>query len=273
LRDAEATCWVEVTQQRALLYTRKIAGTGGLPTGSSGKLVCLLSGGYDSAVAAYKIIKRGVRVTFVHFFGAPARPGEDSPPIARELVKVLTPYQGRARLYLAPFTEIQQTVVAEAPEAFRLLIYRRFMLRIAEKIARRQKAHGIVTGDSIAQVASQTLQNMEAVGAAAKLPVYRPLIGDDKEEILAIARKIGTYEISSEPFTDCCPLYLPKNPRIFSTREELDRAEARLDVDALVRLGLTACRQEVYELRNGRVERLTVESDDSHPAPLRALAH
>ena len=161
LAKAEATCFVEVTATRALIYHEKIPGSGGLPTGTAGKLVCLLSGGFDSAVAAYKVIKRGVRLTFVHFYGVPARAGEDSPPIARELVGALTPYQGLSRLYLVPFTDIQREIVVGAPESCRILLYRRFMLRIAERLAYRGGAHGLVTGDSIGQVASQTLHNMQ----------------------------------------------------------------------------------------------------------------
>jgi thiamine biosynthesis protein ThiI len=129
------------------------------------------------------------------------------------------------------------------------------MLRIAEKIARRRRAHGVVTGDSVAQVASQTLQNLEAVGSIAELPIYRPLIGDDKQDILDLAKKIGTYEISSEPFTDCCPMYLPKSPRIFSNSRELDAAEANLPVQELVRAALLHSRKEIYEYRNGEVSR------------------
>ena len=253
LENAEATCYVEVTPSRALLYREKIPGVGGLPTGSAGKLVCLLSGGFDSAVAAYKIIKRGVRLTFIHFHSPPARTGEDSPPVARALVKVLTPYQGLSRLYLVPFGEIQREVLVSAPESYRILLYRRLMLRIAERIAYREDAHGIVTGDSISQVASQTLKNMEAVSSVATLPIYRPLVGDDKQEILDLAHKIGTYDISCEPFTDCCPMYLPKSPKIFSKVAELDDVESCLDIRRLVGGGVSAAVKEMYEYRGGKV--------------------
>jgi thiamine biosynthesis protein ThiI len=262
LRNPEAICFVEVTPGRALIYSEKIPGVGGLPTGTAGKLICLLSGGFDSAVAAYKMIKRGVRLTFVHFYGAAARAGEDSPPVARDLVRVLTRYQGRSRLYLVPFTDVQRAVVTGAPDPYRILIYRRMMLRIAEKIARRHHAHGLVTGDSVAQVASQTLQNLEAVGAAAQLPLYRPLIGDDKQEILDLAKKIGTYEISSEPFTDCCPMFLPKSPKIFSTRAELDAAEMALPVEELVRGAVRQSQREIYEYRDGEVHQLVPAAYD-----------
>ena len=274
LNHAEVTCYVEATAQRALLYSEKITGVGGLPTGTAGRLTCLLSGGFDSAVAAYKMIKRGARLSFVHFYGAAARPGEDSPPIARELVKVLTRYQGRSRLLLIPFADIQREVMLSAPESYRILIYRRLMLRIAQKIAFRTRSQGLVTGDSLAQVASQTLKNLRAVGAVAELPLYRPLIGDDKQEILDIARRIGTYEISSEPFTDCCPMYLPRNPEIFSNVNGLDAAESRLDIASLVDRGVRGRLKEIYELRGGEVVQVPVESNEpaDQPIPVEAGA-
>lgn len=259
LNNAEATCFVQATASEAVVFTDKLRGLGGLPTGTAGRLMCLLSGGIDSAVAAYKIMRRGVRVNFVHFYGAPARPGEESPPIAREIVRQLTPYQGLSRLFLIDFDPIQRHIVAHAPDEFRLLLYRRLMLRIAEKVARGHRCHGTVTGDSIAQVASQTLANIECVNSVAKMPVYRPLCGDDKQEITAIARKIGTYETSIEPFTDCCPLYMPRNPRLFASIDELDAVEAQLDADALIRRATTTLLREVYEYRNGGVSQKSVK--------------
>jgi thiamine biosynthesis protein ThiI len=253
LTRADATCYVEVTPYHALVYARKIPGVGGLPSGTAGKLACLLSGGFDSAVAAYKIMKRGVRLVFIHFHGAADQPGEDSPPVARRLVEALAPYQNGARLYLVPFSGVQRTIVAGAPDAFRILLYRRFMLRIAERLAYKEHARGLVTGDSIGQVASQTLHNMQAVGAVATLPLYRPLVGDDKQEILAVAKRIGTYDISSEPFTDCCPLYMPKSPEIFAKIGQLNEAEKRLDVDALVKQALAETERETYVYDEGRI--------------------
>ena len=269
LTHPDATCFVEVTPYRALVYARKVPGVGGLPSATAGKLACLLSGGFDSAVAAYKIIKRGVRLVFIHFYGAANQPGEDSPPVARRLVEVLAQYQNGARLYLVPFSGVQQAVVAAAPDAFRILIYRRFMLRIAERLAYKEHARGLVTGDSIAQVASQTLHNMQAVGAVATLPLYRPLVGDDKQEILAVARRIGTYEISSEPFTDCCPLYMPKSPEIFAKIGQLDAAEQRLDIDALVAQALADTERETYVYHEGKV---ALQDASSAPASIRTGA-
>jgi len=254
LKNPEVTCFVEFTTRRALVYSRKLAGPGGMAANTAGKLVCLLSGGFDSAAAAYKMMKRGARLIFAHFHGVAARPGEASEPVAREIVRLLTPYQGGARLFLVPFTELQREVVRSAPEQYRILIYRRLMLRIAEAIARRHRALGLVTGDSLAQVASQTLHNMAAVGAVAKLPVYRPLVGEDKQDIIALTRRIGAYEVSSERFSDCCPAFMPRHPALSATAEELSQAEEKLDIPALVRRGVTEAARETYRFVDGRVE-------------------
>jgi thiamine biosynthesis protein ThiI len=262
LNHPDLTCFVEFTRNRALVFSEKLPGPGGMAANTAGKLVCLLSGGYDSAVAAYQMMKRGARLIFVHFYGIAARAGESSEPVAREIAQMLVPYQGAARLYFVPFYELQREVLLGATEAYRILIYRRLMLRIAESLARRHHALGLVVGDSLAQVASKTLQNMAAVGAVARLPLYRPLVGMDKQEIMDLARKIGTYDISSERFTDCCPVFMPRRPRLYSSAEELDEAEARLDIASMVRRGVASARQEAYKFVDGRV----VEQENA-PAP------
>jgi thiamine biosynthesis protein ThiI len=266
----DLTCRIEITATQALVYARKIPGVGGLPANTGGRMMCLLSGGFDSAVAAYKMMKRGAHVSFVHFFGGGARPGESSVHVARGLVKQLVPLQFTAKLFLVPFEEIQREIVRYAPETYRLLLYRRMMLRIAEQFARRDHALAIVAGDSLGQVASQTLQNMVAVGAASRMPVFRPLAGDDKQQILEIARAIGTYEISAEPFHDCCPVFLPKVPALFATPEELDRAEATLDVAALIRRGVETATVERYQYAGGRVEEVTPDSEKPQVAKFKA---
>ncbi|HEV2388649.1 MAG TPA: tRNA uracil 4-sulfurtransferase ThiI [Candidatus Acidoferrales bacterium] len=253
LNEPELTCRIEITPGPALVYARKVPGPGGLPPGTAGKLVCLLSGGFDSAVAAYKMMKRGGRLIFAHFYGSGARPGESSVHVARELVRQLTPYQLTARLYLVPFEPIQREIVRFAPEQFRVLLYRRMMLRIGAGIAARTRALALVTGDSLGQVASQTLENMIAVDNAVGQVVFRPLVGDDKQEILALARRIGTYDISAEPFHDCCPVFLPRSPALRATAAELDGAEAQFDIPALVRRGLETASLERYRLVAGRV--------------------
>ena len=254
LKDPDVTCHVEITPGPALVYARKIPGTGGMPANTAGRIMCLLSGGYDSAVAAYHMMKRGAHLSFAHFYGTGARPGESSLHVAGELARRLVPYQFHAKLYRVPFEEIQREIVRYAPEDFRVLLYRRMMLRIAQVLARRDRALALVTGDSLGQVASQTLRNLVAVDAAATMPVFRPLIGTDKMEILALARKIGTYEISSEPFHDCCPVFLPRNPALYARPEELAEAEEKLDVQALVAQGVRGASLERFRYAGGRVE-------------------
>ena len=256
LSAPDVTCRIEITPGPALVYARKLAGAGGLPANTAGRMLCLLSGGFDSAVAAWKMMKRGAHLSFAHFYGGGARPGESSMHVARELVRTLTPWQLTATLHLVPFEPIQREIVRYAPEPLRILLYRRLMLRIAERLALRDRARGLVTGDSLGQVASQTLPNMAAVGSVAKLPLFRPLVGDDKQEILALARRIGTYDISAEPFHDCCPVFMPKAPALFASAAELDAAEAQLDLPALVRHGISSATRERCVLSSGKVERV-----------------
>lgn len=254
LDHPELICRIEIPPGPALVYARRVPGPGGLPPNTGGRMVCLLSGGFDSAVAAWKMMKRGAHMTFVHFYGGGARPGESSVHVARELVRTLTPWQFTSKLFLVPFEEVQREVVHSAPETFRLLLYRRLMLRIAEQLARRDHAIAIVAGDSLGQVASQTLKNMVAVGDCVRMAVFRPLAGDDKIEIIEIAKRIGTHDISAEPFHDCCPVFLPKVPALHATPAELDAAEATLDVRALVRRGVDGAQTERFRFAAGRVE-------------------
>jgi len=254
LTDPELTCYVEITPGPALVYARRIPGTGGLPANTAGRMMCLLSGGYDSAVAAYHMMKRGAHLSFAHFYGTGARPGESSLHIASELVRRLVPYQFHAKLYRVPFEAIQREIVRYAPEDYRVLLYRRMMLRIAQALAKGARSLALVTGDSLGQVASQTLRNLIAVEAAARMPVFRPLIGTDKMEILATARKIGTYETSSEPFHDCCPVFMPRKPALYASAEELDEAESKLDIRELVAQGVRETTVERFYYRSGKVE-------------------
>jgi len=254
LKHPELTCRIEITRGPILLYARRIPGAGGLPPNTAGKLVCLLSGGFDSAVAAYKMMKRGAHLTFVHFWGGGGAAGESSVHVARELVKRLVPWQFTAKLCLVPFEPLQREIVRSGPEMYRILLYRRLMLRIAERIALRERAKGLITGDSLGQVASQTAHNLQAVGSIARLPLYRPLIGDDKLEIQEIARRIGTHDLSAEPFHDCCPVFQPKSPALFATPKELDLVEGQLDVAELVECGLRTMTIERFRYTEGRVE-------------------
>ena len=237
LDHPELTVYVELIPRQTLVYLDKWPGAGGLPSGVSGRLMALLSGGLDSPVAAHRMMKRGCRVDFVHFHSYPFldRSSQDK---ARELARLLTRYQYYTTLFLVPFGEIQQQLIGAAPPPDRVVLYRRCMLRIAEALARRRDAQALVTGESLGQVASQTLENLQVTEAAATLPVLRPLIGMDKTEIIAQARAIGTYETSILPDQDCCTLFVPRHP---STRARLDRieaSEAKLDLPALIEMAV-----------------------------------
>jgi len=254
LKDPDVTCYVEVTPGPLLVYAKKLPGAGGLPANTAGRIACLLSGGYDSAVAAYQMMKRGAHLSFIHFYGTGARPGESSLHVASGLAKQLVRYQFQAKLYRVPFEAIQREIVRYAPEDCRVLLYRRMMLRIAEVLACRDRALALITGDSLGQVASQTLRNLVAVDAVATLPVFRPLIGTDKLDILATAKSIGTYDISSEPFHDCCPVFLPRSPALYASPQQLDDAESQLDLPALITQGLRETTIERLRYANGAVE-------------------
>lgn len=253
LSEPEVTCQVEVIPGRMLLYAERAEGPGGLPAATGGRLVTLLSGGFDSGVAAYKMMRRGAHLAFVHFFGSASPASGPSSPIAERMVRVLTPYQFTSRLYVIPFDAVQRQIVAGAPENLRVLLYRRMMARISREICRVERGLGLVTGDSVSQVASQTLHNLAAVDRGIDVPVYRPLAGDDKEEILRVARRVGTYEISCEPFEDCCPRFMPRSPAIFASPEQLDRAEQGLDIPALVTMGLESARAFDFKYERGEV--------------------
>jgi tRNA uracil 4-sulfurtransferase len=272
LSQPELICRIEITSGPALVYARKIPGPGGLPANTAGRMMCLLSGGYDSAVAAYQMMKRGAHLDFVHFYSTGARPGESSLHVARELARVLIKYQFSGKLYCVPFERVQREIVRFAPETYRVLLYRRLMLRIAEVLAKRERCLALLTGDSLGQVASQTLQNMVAVGAAARLPVFRPLAGTDKLEIMELARKIGTYEISSEPFHDCCPVFMPRTPALHSSPEELGEAESKLDVAALVHQGVQSAVVTRFRSAGGSVQEVASHDAPASPTKRAALA-
>ncbi len=263
LSAPEVTCHIEITPGPALVCGRKIPGTGGLPANSGGRMLCLLSGGYDSAVAAYQMMRRGAHLTFAHFYASGGAPGESSLHVARALARRLSLFQFNSKLWRIPFEPIQREIVRFAPESYRVLLYRRMMMRIAAVLARRDHALALVTGDSLGQVASQTLQNMVAVGDATRLPVFRPLAGTDKLEILSLARKIGTYDISSEPFHDCCPMFMPRTPELYATPKGAESAEADLDVHALTLLGVESASAERFHLVGGSAQDV---SDDPEAA-------
>ena len=244
MEGPDLTCYVEIAGGQAFLYFEKHPGGGGLPPGTGGKVVCLISGGIDSPVAAYRMMRRGCEAIFIHFHSFPDTTMESQQKV-RRILQVLSRYQLKSVLYLVPFTDLQRSIVAYAPPALRVVLYRRFMLRIAEALARRERASGLVTGDSLGQVASQTLENLRAVSAVAHMPIFRPLIGDDKEDIIRKAREIGTYETSILPDQDCCTMFVPRHPETMASVEEAERAEGSLEVSRLVESALDAGIREV----------------------------
>ncbi len=241
---------VEVLPSETFIYSDREPGPGGLPVGSSGTVVSLLSGGIDSPVAAWRMMKRGCRVEFVHFHSVPYLP-VTSQQKARALVDRLTQWQFFSRLYLVPFGEIQREVVLSVPPPARVVVYRRLMVRIAEALARQTGAHALVTGESLGQVASQTLQNLARIDEAATLVILRPLIGMDKHEITAQAQALGTFEISVEPDQDCCTLFVPKHPATRMAPEEVQGLEERLNLPALVKAGVEGAQLETFEFPKG----------------------
>ncbi|MFB3072912.1 MAG: tRNA uracil 4-sulfurtransferase ThiI, partial [bacterium] len=231
---ADLTLLIEIVSGTALVACERHPGPGGLPVGVSGRVACMLSGGIDSPVAAYRMLKRGCLVDFIHFHSYPYT-DRASVDKAVEVAELLTRFQSRASVSLVPFAEVQQRIVAETPANLRIIIYRRFMVRISESIAQGLGAKALVTGESLGQVSSQTLTNITTIeAAAAAMPILRPLIGMDKQEIINLARAIGTYEVSIQPHDDCCSFLMPRRPATRSTPEELEAAEAALDVEALV---------------------------------------
>lgn len=246
LNNPDLTVAIEILPRDAFFGFDKIPGAGGLPVGASGRVAALISGGFDSPVAAYRMMQRGCRIVFVHFHSAPYL-DKTSQEKVRQLVEHLTRHQFLSRLFLVPFGEIQRQIVAAVGRPLRVVLYRRMMLRIAQALARKSRAQALVTGESLAQVASQTLENLAVIENAAQLPILRPLVGMDKQEIIDQARRIGTFETSAIPDQDCCQLFVPRHPATKARLSEVDEAETRLDVDALTRFGTEQAVTEIFE--------------------------
>ncbi len=223
LKNPEKTIYIEISNRNAYVYSERIDGIGGLPVGVSGRVICLLSGGIDSPVSAFMAMKRGAEVVAVHFFNSTIH----SPAVRRkihDIAKRLSEFH-RIKLYMVPFREIQLEIIRCIPSDHRMVVYRRSMMRMASMIAEKEKAEGIFTGDNLGQVASQTLANMSVIYSASKHPVFAPLIGLDKEEIVELAKRIGTYEISIQPYEDCCSLLVSKHPVTNASLEDVERME------------------------------------------------
>ena len=237
LSQPDLTIHIELLKDEAYYAFNKESGPGGLPVGTGGKVLCLISGGIDSPVAAYRMIKRGCRVVFAHFHGRPylSRASEEK---VKELVTLLTRYQLSSKLFLVPFGDIQKQIVLSAPAPIRVVLYRRMMMRIAEALAQTEDAWSLVTGDSLGQVASQTPGNIQVVSESTPLPILRPLIGMDKIEITQQAEAMGSFEISIEPDQDCCTLFVPPHPNTHARLPDIQEAEMNFDIPTMVKQGL-----------------------------------
>ena len=233
MHNPDIICWIKITHNAAYISTEKNQGIGGLPVGVSGKVLVMLSGGIDSPVAAWQMIKRGAKAVFIHFYSYPYTDKASLEKVI-EIAEILAVSNYRSTVYLVPFADLQQTIVAETPAPFRVLLYRRMMTRIAQRVAARVDAEALVTGESLAQVASQTLTNLRTIEAIAEIPILRPLIGEDKAEIIEKAQRIGTFDVSTRPHQDCCSLFVPKHPATRASLTELADAESDLDIETLV---------------------------------------
>src|SRR5579871_2412966 len=262
------TIHIEMLPDEAFYFFGKDPGAGGLPTGTGGRVACLLSGGIDSPVAAYRLMRRGCTVLLIHFHSYPilSRASQEK---VREIARVLTQYQQRARLALVPFGELQQQVVLAVPPELRVVIYRRLMLRIAERLARRWGARALVTGEVIGQVASQTLDNLTTIAKAASMEILRPLVGMDKDEIAAEAERIRTFPISIIPDQDCCTLFTPKFPATRVRPIDAEAAEAALPVDEMVAAAVHATLVETFRFPTPVLESTSFSSGDAPDGPSR----
>ena len=224
---------VEVREKGAYIHGKALEGAGGIPVGTGGKAAILISGGIDSPVAAYMLARRGVQLTAIHFASPPYTSERAHDKVVR-LLKKVRDYAGRMKMYTVEFTKVQEMIRDNCPEELATVLMRRFMMRVAQKVAEREECKALITGESLGQVASQTINAIACTDAVATMPVFRPLIGTDKAEIVKLARKIDTFDISIEPFEDCCTVFTPKHPRTKPTINVLEAAERKLDVEGLI---------------------------------------
>lgn len=243
LKNPDLTVYVEIVDKEVYVYADRFKGPGGLPVGSSGKVVALISAGFDSPIASLLMMKRGAKVVFVHFHSYPYT-SYDSIEQVREIVKILSKYQLHSKLYIVPIAEAQRIIVLNAPVGLRTILYRRLMVRIAEKVAQIEGAEALVTGESLGQVASQTLRNIRVINQVATLPILRPLIGIDKEEIIQKAKEVGTYEISSQPYDDCCSFLTGRHPETWANLDEILEIEKKLDWNNLIQMSFSGAQVE-----------------------------
>ncbi|CZT55781.1 putative tRNA sulfurtransferase [Eubacteriaceae bacterium CHKCI005] len=244
----DVTVMVEIRDFGAYIHGKVLPGAGGMPVGTGGRGLLLISGGIDSPVAGYMMAKRGLRLTAIHFASPPYTSGRAERKVI-ELLTQVAGYAGRMKLLIVPFTSIQEAIRDNCPEDLFTVVMRRFMVRIASAVAEKRECLALVTGESVGQVASQTLPAMVCTDAVAQLPVLRPLCGMDKEEIVEISRKIGTFDISIQPYEDCCTVFTPKHPKTRPRLSDLEAAEQKLSLDQLVQEAVEGVREMVIEAR------------------------
>lgn len=243
VHEPELTVWIEIRDFGAYIHGPQLPGAGGMPVGTGGRAALLISGGIDSPVAGYMMAKRGIELAAVHF-ASPPYTSERAEMKVESLLRQVGTYAGRIRLHIVPFTHIQEEIGRACPEELFTLIMRRFMMKIATRVAVKEDCGALITGESVGQVASQTIPALACTDAAAGLPVFRPVIGMDKEEIIAIARKIGTFETSIQPYEDCCTVFTPRHPRTRPRLAMLEEAEAALDAEALMEEAVAGIRRK-----------------------------
>lgn len=248
LKNAEHVLSVEIRETAAYLYTKPIMAVGGMPVGCNGQATLLLSGGIDSPVAGWMIAKRGVTINAVHFFSYPYT-SERAKEKVIDLAKILTESLCGIKVYVVPFTDIQMQIHEKCHEDYTTVIMRRYMMRIANAVAHQTGSQGLITGESIGQVASQTMSALQCTDAVADMPVFRPVIGFDKSDIIEIAQKIGTFETSSLPFEDCCTVFTPRHPATHPRMDIIEEGESRLDTEKLIADALA--NMEVYDIPSG----------------------
>ena len=246
MHNPDLRIWIDISDSHSYVYTDKQRGIGGLPVGVSGKVLVMLSGGIDSPVAAWQMTKRGAKAVYIHFYSYPYTDKASLEKVI-ELVRILAESNYRSIIYLIPFAELQQIIVTETPSPYRVLLYRRMMTRIAEHVAEVEQAEALVTGESLSQVASQTLSNLRAIEAIADIPILRPLIGLDKIDIIEKAEQIGTFDVSTLPHQDCCSLFIPRHPATHASVDDLDKAEKDLDIKVLVEKTLKDIEKRVID--------------------------
>ncbi|MEK6937280.1 MAG: tRNA uracil 4-sulfurtransferase ThiI [Nanoarchaeota archaeon] len=233
LENAETTIYIEITENNSFIYNEKIKSLGGLPVGVSGKVISLISGGIDSPVSSFYMMKRGCSVIYAHFYNSSINTKQSMEKVI-DLVNVLSKYQFKTKLYLVPFENIQKEIIKEVNSRYRMIIYKRFMLMIAEKILENENAQAVVTGENVAQVASQTTSNLNTIYKATKSLILAPLIGFDKDEIIQVAKKIKTFELSILPYEDCCSFMIAEHPATKSDPEEVEKLELKLNKKQLI---------------------------------------